>query len=69
VEENARKKLHAKCADMVVGNLVGPGKGFGTDENEVLFVTDDASRPLPTMSKRDLADAILDCAMGLLQDR
>ena len=60
LEENARAKLQRKGADLIVGNLVGDGQGFGTDDNEVMLVRADATTSLPPMSKRDLADAILD---------
>ena len=60
VVENARKKLVKKNADAIVGNLVGDGKGFGTDDNEAVIVTHDDVVRIPLMSKRELADAILD---------
>ena len=62
VVENARKKLVKKNADAIVGNLVGDGKGFGTDDNEAVIVTHDDVVRIPLMSKRELADAILDWA-------
>ena len=34
--------------------------GFGTDTNIVTLVTKDACRELPQLSKREVADAILD---------
>ena len=63
---NARAKLSRKHADMIVGNLVGEGRGFATDENEVVFVTADGDKHLPLMSKDDLACAILDEALDML---
>ena len=66
VEAHARKKLTAKHADMIVGNLVGDGKGFGTDANEVMLVTDDACEHLPLMAKEDIADVLLTRAKDLL---
>jgi phosphopantothenoylcysteine decarboxylase/phosphopantothenate--cysteine ligase len=35
---NARKKMAAKRADLMVANEVGEGKGFGTDDSELLIV-------------------------------
>ncbi len=67
VEAHARKKLSAKHADMIVGNLVGDGKGFGTDANEVMLVTDGACEHLPLMSKDDIADILLTRAKDMLQ--
>ncbi|MBC2889557.1 bifunctional phosphopantothenoylcysteine decarboxylase/phosphopantothenate--cysteine ligase CoaBC [Gordonibacter massiliensis (ex Traore et al. 2017)] len=63
VVANARKKLATKRADLIVGNLVGEGRAFGTDDNEVWFVTADDVDELPLMSKERLADAILDRAV------
>ena len=63
VVANARKKLATKHADLIVGNLVGEGRAFGTDDNEVWFVTADDVDELPLMSKERLADAILDRAV------
>ena len=60
VEENARKKLIAKNADLIVGNDVSQGRGFARDANEVVLVSRDGTVKLPLMSKEELADAILD---------
>ena len=57
---NARAKLERKHADMIVGNLVSDGRGFATDDNEVVFVTAQGTQHLPLMSKDALAHAILD---------
>ena len=64
VEENARKKLEAKHADIIVGNLVGESKGFGTDDNEAVLVTHTGELHLEPMSKRSLADSIFDAVLG-----
>lgn len=65
LEENARKKLVSKNADLIVGNLVSGGRGFGTDENEVILVTAEEVEPLPRMPKATLANEILDRAVAL----
>lgn len=65
VAEYARKKLHAKHADLIVGNLVGNDRGFGKDDNEVVIVGPATEKWLPRMSKRDIADAILDEAISI----
>lgn len=60
--ENAAKKLAAKGLQLIVANSAREaGAGFGYDTNRVTIVGDDgASDALPLMSKRDVADAILD---------
>ena len=65
---NARKKLDKKNADMVVANdVTQPGAGFAGDTNRVTLVTRSDARELPLMSKRDVADAILDRALELMR--
>lgn len=66
VVANARKKLSSKHADLIVGNEVGGGRAFGTDDNEVWFVTAEETYGLPLMSKDRLADRILDVAASFL---
>lgn len=62
---NAQKKLVSKHADLIVANLVGEGRAFGTDDNQVSFVEAGGVRELPLLSKDDLADALLDEALRL----
>ena len=65
---NARKKLDKKNADMVVANdVTQPGVGFAGDTNRVTLVTRSDACELPLMSKRDVADAILDRALELMR--
>ena len=66
LEANARAKLSSKNADIIVGNLVNDGKGFGVDENEVLIVTETGTTELPLLTKEHLAQSILDSARELL---
>jgi phosphopantothenoylcysteine decarboxylase/phosphopantothenate--cysteine ligase len=65
--ENARDKLQRKGADMIVANDVRQeGAGFDTDTNIVtLVMRDGRDIPLPKMSKREVADKILDQALAL----
>ena len=63
VVANARKKLATKHADLIVGNVVGEGRAFGTDDNEVWLVSADDVEEFPLMSKERLADEILDRAV------
>ncbi|WP_251197958.1 bifunctional phosphopantothenoylcysteine decarboxylase/phosphopantothenate--cysteine ligase CoaBC [Anaerotardibacter muris] len=60
VLDNARKKLTKKNADMIVANEVGSEKVFGKDDDEVWLVTASGEEHLPSTSKRELADMILD---------
>lgn len=70
--ENARKKLVAKGLDIVVLNAANePGAGFGVDTNRVTIVTSGRAEPeeLPLLSKREVADAILDRVEAMLDGR
>ncbi|MCI9628255.1 MAG: bifunctional phosphopantothenoylcysteine decarboxylase/phosphopantothenate--cysteine ligase CoaBC [Eggerthellaceae bacterium] len=60
VIENAKQKLNAKHADMIVANKVGGGLAFGCDYDEVSFVTEDDVLSLPLMDKAQIADRLLD---------
>ena len=61
VLENAQKKLLKKNADMIVANDVTmPGAGFAGNTNCVTLITKENMESLPMMSKREVADAILD---------
>jgi phosphopantothenoylcysteine decarboxylase/phosphopantothenate--cysteine ligase len=62
VAENARKKLTAKNADMIVANdVTAEGAGFDHDTNIVtLFARDGRDLPLPRMNKTEVAQRILD---------
>lgn len=63
----SREKLVKKNADFVVANDVTQADaGFGVDTNRVLFVTADAVEELPLLTKREVADRILDKAVSLL---
>ncbi len=70
--ENARKKLVAKGLDIVVLNAANePGAGFGVDTNRVTILTSGQAEPdvLPLLSKREVADAILDRVERLIDGR
>ena len=64
---NARSKLSRKRADFIVANDVSRGRGFGTDSDEVTFVSASGEEHLPEMGKRELADRILDKALEFLK--
>ncbi|MCW5799282.1 MAG: hypothetical protein LZF60_20008 [Nitrospira sp.] len=59
---HAKEKLHAKGLDLLVANdVTAPGSGFGSDTNRVWLLTREADpEELPLLSKRDVADRILD---------
>ncbi|MGB7727955.1 MAG: bifunctional phosphopantothenoylcysteine decarboxylase/phosphopantothenate--cysteine ligase CoaBC [Candidatus Acidiferrum sp.] len=65
--ENARKKLTQKNADLIVANdVAAEGAGFDSDTNIVtLFSRDGRDRPLPQLSKAEVAQCILDEALRL----
>jgi phosphopantothenoylcysteine decarboxylase / phosphopantothenate---cysteine ligase len=62
VAENARKKLASKDADLIVANdVTAEGSGFDHDTNIVtLFARDGRDLPLPKLTKREVAQRILD---------
>ena len=68
---NAREKLAAKGLDLVVANdATEEGAGFGVDTNKVtLIARDGAEERLPLLSKREVADVILDRVVRLLDGR
>jgi phosphopantothenoylcysteine decarboxylase/phosphopantothenate--cysteine ligase len=62
----AREKLLAKGADAIVLNDVSqPGIGFDSDRNAATFVTREHSIDLPEMTKRAMADRILNEVLSL----
>lgn len=65
--DNARDKLQRKGADMIVANdVTQEGAGFDTDTNIVtLVLRDGRDIAIPKMSKREVADKILDQAIAL----
>ena len=63
---HGRTKLMRKGADAIVLNDVSrEGIGFDSDRNSVTFLTPTTAVELPEMSKRDLADRILEEILGL----
>jgi phosphopantothenoylcysteine decarboxylase/phosphopantothenate--cysteine ligase len=59
--QHGRDKLLRKGADaLVLNDVAQPGIGFDSDRNAATFLTRDTAIELPEMSKRDLADRILD---------
>jgi phosphopantothenoylcysteine decarboxylase/phosphopantothenate--cysteine ligase len=68
--ENGRAKLLRKGADAIVVNDVsGEGVGIDSDRNAATFLTPSTSIELPEMTKRKLADRILDEISALRRPR
>ena len=66
VVEYARSKMKNKNLDMVVANdITREGAGFNTDTNIATIITNTGETEVPLMSKRDLADRILDAVVKL----
>ena len=64
---NAHAKLQKKNADMIVANQVGDGLAFGTDNNEVWLVTEGDDVLLPLMSKRAVAERLVEVVAAHLE--
>lgn len=64
---NAHSKLQKKNADMIVANQVGDGLAFGTDNNEVWLVTEGDDVLLPLMSKRAVAERLVEVVAAHLE--
>ena len=68
---NAKKKLTVKKLDMIVANDVSAKGGvFGADTNKVTIINKDGKQEnLPLMSKREVADKILDNVVKMLKGK
>ena len=66
---NAKKKLKGKKLDMIVANdITAADSGFGVDTNKVIIIDKKGKvEKLPLMSKREVADRILDGVVGLVK--
>jgi len=58
LEERARARMRETRADVVVGNVVGKGKGFGDVENEVVMISARGRRKT-LGTKAEIADALI----------
>ncbi len=65
---NAKKKLAKKKLDLIVANdITAKDSGFGVDTNKVILIAKKGkAESLPLMSKREVADNILDRVVGML---
>jgi len=68
VVANARKKLEKKKLDLIVANdITDPNSAFGGDTNKVTIIDKQGKiESLPLLSKREVADKILDRMVELL---
>jgi len=63
---HARLKMEKKGLDLVVANdITQEGAGFNVDTNIATIITRDTEESLPLMSKRALADVVLDKIVAL----
>jgi len=71
VVANARKKLEKKNLDLIVANdITDPQSGFEVDTNKVILIgRDGKAEKLPLLTKREVADKILDRIASLLENR
>ena len=69
--ERAAEKLRRKGVDLLVANDVAEaGSGFGTDTNRVtLYATDAEPEAWPQVSKREVAERLLDRVVAQLAER
>ncbi len=68
VVANARKKLSGKNLDLIVANdITSAGSGFGADTNKVTIIDRKGkAENLPLLTKREVADKILDKVAAML---
>jgi len=66
---NARRKLERKQLDLIVANdITDKDSGFGADTNKVTLIDRDGKiESLPLLTKREVADKILDKVVELLK--
>lgn len=65
---NARQKLEKKQLDIIIANdITDAESGFGVDTNKVTLIDREGKvESLPLLSKREVADRILDRVVELL---
>ncbi|MGA2532621.1 MAG: bifunctional phosphopantothenoylcysteine decarboxylase/phosphopantothenate--cysteine ligase CoaBC [Candidatus Aminicenantales bacterium] len=67
---NAREKMAAKKADLMVANPVGEGRGFGSDENEVRIIQPSGRvRATPRLTKREISRILFDEIEAVLEKK
>ena len=65
---NAKRKLQEKRLDLIVANdITSKDSGFGSDTNKVTIISREGKVDnLPLMTKREVADRVLDRVVGIL---
>ncbi|MEE8194286.1 MAG: bifunctional phosphopantothenoylcysteine decarboxylase/phosphopantothenate--cysteine ligase CoaBC [Dehalococcoidales bacterium] len=68
---NAKRKLKEKRLDLIVANdITDKDSGFGSDTNKVTIIDKNSKvESLPLMTKREVADRVLDRVAGILAKR
>jgi phosphopantothenoylcysteine decarboxylase/phosphopantothenate--cysteine ligase len=68
---NAQKKLKEKQLDLIVANnITDKESGFGVNTNKVIMISRNGRvKDLPLLTKREVADKVLDRVVGLLNKR
>jgi phosphopantothenoylcysteine decarboxylase/phosphopantothenate--cysteine ligase len=68
---NAKRKLSEKKLDLIVANdITAPDGGFDVDTNRVVIIDKKGkTEELPLMSKREVADRVLDRVRGMMDSR
>ncbi|MGH8482394.1 MAG: bifunctional phosphopantothenoylcysteine decarboxylase/phosphopantothenate--cysteine ligase CoaBC, partial [Nevskiaceae bacterium] len=69
LEANAREKLKSKRLDLIAANLVGGGRAFDRDDNELHVYWDKGGRALGRDSKANLARALAELIANRYKSR
>jgi phosphopantothenoylcysteine decarboxylase/phosphopantothenate--cysteine ligase len=69
LEAHARAKLAAKKLDLIAANLVGRGRAFDRDDNELHVYWHKGGKPLGKDSKANLARALADLIANRYKSR
>jgi len=69
VLEHGRAKFTRKGCDLLVVNDVGPGKAFGSDDNEIVILGGDHEVAVSLATKAAVSDAIWDAVMTGIRSR
>jgi phosphopantothenoylcysteine decarboxylase/phosphopantothenate--cysteine ligase len=69
IMDNAYKKMANKKLDMIVANdVTAEGAGFAVDTNIVTIITKEGAQAYPLMTKRQVAEVIIDKALEIAVD-